>query len=82
MEKRIKEIVDEFELNWREARIVAGKNYMFDDPAFLEKVKKSLLVSLLSVRNECKEIINKWKNDGENPTETDLVLENILKDLV
>jgi hypothetical protein len=33
------------------------------------------------VKRECKNIITKWKNDGENPTETDLVLENILKEI-
>ena len=32
------------------------------------------------VKDDCKRIINKWKNEGD-PTETDLVLENILKEL-
>ena len=62
MEKRIREMVKEFEMNWKEARIVAGKNYMFDDPAFLEKVKQSLFASLVSVRKatleEVLEIVN------------------------
>lgn len=43
---------------------------------------KTLLTSSLQTYNEkVIEIIKKWKNEGDNPTETDLVLENILKEL-
>lgn len=32
-------------------------------------------------RDYIKSIIRKWKNEGDNPTEADLVLENILKSI-
>lgn len=53
---------------------LADKQLAKDLKAFLTSSHKRIIEKVISV-------VEIWKNSGENPTETDLVLENILKEL-
>lgn len=55
-----------------------GKSEYFHD---IQKVTFKDMTTTIEERQKIIKIILKWKNEGENPTETDLVLENILKEI-
>lgn len=86
-EQVIEEQMREFEenFNYFDAYGIYGKGTAEARISDLNDIKSFLTTAFAKVAESAREeaiaIIKEWKNDGDTPTETDLVLENILKRL-
>ena len=73
----------EFDNNFKMLKYYSGIKK--EDKQFTKSLKDFIRQTIKTEREEavkdCIKIIKKWKNDGENPTEAGLILENILKEL-
>lgn len=85
------EVMNSYRLGEKHAREEAQEEKMINDLAWKKTLEDQALMKgerrrvVLQIREEVKkevlEMIRKWKNEGDKPTETDLVLENILKEI-
>ena len=77
---KIKELVQDFAIDWVNNDL-DGENTTGRAEFVTLALKEAYQLGQQDMLERARGVVLSWKNEGDDPTETDLVLENILKAL-